>query len=597
MAEGIGVAFPDYISFDKPRKPRSFDADWKEKDRSRHLLLLVIFAGAFFLIMLRLAILQIFQGSYFRSLSDSNRTKTVLVHASRGTIFDRNGKPLVFNTPGYRKVEGKKTRLLDQEEANKLIARGEKGLEIDSLREYPYKDAFAHVLGYIGQVSKEELKTSDFSDYNLADFLGKTGIEREYEGILRGTDGKRLIEGDSAGREIRVLGQTEPVSGKDITLTLDLDVQLAVQKAMGKVKKGAVIVSTPRGEILALLSKPSFDPNLFTLGQFYKPATTSGYQNVEEIVSDDKNQPLLDRAISGAYPPGSTFKIVTAASGLENSLIDENYTVEDTGVIRVGEFSFANWYFTGYGKTEGSVNIVKGIKRSNDIFFYKLAEKIGVDRLSETAKKFGLGKILGIDLGGEQAGLVPTEEWKQENIGDRWYLGDTYHYGIGQGYVLSTPLQVNGWTQVVANEGSLYRPYILKNLDPKITKKDLLGKHSTDLIRQGMVESCSTGGVAWPLFNFQVKNSKLRVDGKNFLEAPQSTTSAGFKDFRRVSIACKTGTAQHGDETTLPHAWITLFAPAYDPEIVVTVLVEESGEGSNIAAPIAKEILQEWFEK
>src|SRR3989344_5395476 len=234
-------------------------------------------------------------------------------------------RPLVFNIPGFRKTEAGKTKILTVEEANELLAKGENNLEVDSLREYPYRDAFPHVLGFVGQISEEELRSSDFESYNMTDLIGKEGIERQYEGILRGISGKRLIEEDSEGREVRVLGQTEPVSGKDIGLTLDLDLQLAAFKAMEKVKRGAVVVTTPRGDVLSLLSKPSFDPNLFTLGEFYKPATESGYQNVSEVVSDDKNQPLLDRAISGAYPPGSTFKIVTAASGLENSLIDENY--------------------------------------------------------------------------------------------------------------------------------------------------------------------------------------------------------------------------------------------------------------------------------
>ena len=598
MAAKIGVAFPDYIHLEKHRKPRSYEFadEVKSEDRGRNILLLIIFVLVAGAIVLRLIVLQVIQGSYFRGLSDSNRTKTILVHAPRGTIFDRNGTPLVFNIPGFRKTEAGKTKILDIESANELLAKGENNLEVDSLREYPYKDVFSHVLGFVGQISEEELRSSDFESYNMTDLIGKEGIERQYEGILRGISGKRLIEEDSEGREVRILGQTEPVSGKDINLTLDLDLQLAAFKAMEKVKRGAVVVTTPKGEVLSLLSKPSFDPNLFTLGEFYKPATESGYQNVSEILSDSKSQPLLNRAIGGVYPPGSTFKLVTAASGLEGKIIDENYTVEDVGILRVGAFSFANWFFTGYGRTEGSVNVVKGIRRSNDIFFYKLAEKVGVDRLSSTAEKFGLGEKFGIDLAGEAQGLVPTPEWKKDYVGESWYLGDTYHYGIGQGYVLTTPLQVNMWTQAIANSGEIYRPFILKNLGPKVLKKNLLSNENTSLIRQGMIESCNTGGVAWPLFNFRVKNSKLPIDGKNFLEVPQATTSAGFKDYRGVSIACKTGTAQHGDEETLPHAWITLFAPAYDPQVVVTVLVEESGEGSNVAAPIAKEILTAWFE-
>ena len=187
---------------------------------------------------------------------------------------------------------------------------------------------------------------------------------------------------------------------------------------MSGVKKGAAIVSTPKGEILALVSKPSFDPNLFTMGESYKIASNSAYLTLSDVLMDGQNQPLLDRAIGGTYPPGST---------------------------------------------DGQVNVVKGIKRSNDIFFYKLAEKVGVDQVSVTAKQFGLGQKLGIDLAGEQAGVVPTEEWKLKNIGEQWYLGDTYHYGIGQGYLLTTPLQVNAWTQAIANDGTLYVPHLLKS--------------------------------------------------------------------------------------------------------------------------------------
>jgi len=344
------------------------------------------------------------------------------------------------------------------------------------------------------------------------------------------------------------------------------------------------------------VSRPSFDPNFFTLGATYKTSSSSGYPSLSGILNDNDNQPLLDRAISGTYPPGSTFKLVVAASGLENNIIDESFRVDDIGKITVGDFSFANWYFTQYGRTDGEVNVVKGIQRSNDIFFYRLGEKIGVDKISQTASDFGLGKKLGIDLNGEAAGLVPTKDWKEKEIGEPWYLGDTYHYSIGQGYLLTTPLQVNTWTQIIANNGAFYRPHIFKNkkLDEPL-KTNLINSNTNSLIRQGMIEACSPGGVAWPLFKLNIKNKKLKIDGKNFLEPSEATSSADFKDYRKVSVACKTGTAEHGGEKTLPHAWITLFAPAYDPEIVVTVLSEESGEGSNIAAPIAKKILEDYF--
>jgi penicillin-binding protein 2 len=508
--------------------------------------------------------------------------------------MDRNGTSLVFNLPGFRENVNGKTVLIPAEQALSLIADGKKDLEIDSLRSYPFKAAFAHVLGYVGQISKEELFAPVYSDYISGDIIGKSGIEQEYEAKLRGVDGKQLFEIDARGDMTRKLGQQDPVSGENITLTLDSKLQQAVFTAMSRVKKGAAIVSTPKGEILALVSMPSFDPNLFTMGQNYKIASNSTYLTLSDVLMDGQGQPLLDRTIGGTYPPGSTFKLVVASAGLKNKIIDENWQIDDTGILKVGDFSFSNWYYTGYGGTDGQVNVVKGIKRSNDIFFYKLAEKVGVDQVSATAKQFGLGEKLGIDLQGEQAGVVPTEEWKLKNIGEQWDLGDTYHYGIGQGFLLTTPLQVNAWTQAIANNGNLYRPHLLQSQTPQVIASNLLDAHSTDLIKQGMVEACSPGGVAWPIFNYQVKNAKLAIDGKNILGVDPASGSA---DMRHVVVACKTGTAENGGVDTVSHAWITLFAPAYNPQIVVTVLSENSGEGSNIAGPIAKQILDSWFNR
>jgi penicillin-binding protein 2 len=306
------------------------------------------------------------------------------------------------------------------------------------------------------------------------------------------------------------------------------------------------------------------------MSEGYSADQNSVYKSTSQILLDSESQPLLNRAIGGTYPPGSTFKLIVAAAGLEDKVIDKNFTIQDTGTLNLGTFSFGNWYFLQYGRTDGEVNVVKAIQRSNDIFFYKLAGMIGVDRLSQFAEKFGLGRKLGIDLMGEQSGTVPTEEWKKSVIGENWYLGDTYHYGIGQGFLLTTPLQVNAWTQAIANNGILYRPHFLLNTKETILNNKFLSSDTVSLIRQGMVEACSTGGVAWPLFDFKVKG-------------------------KPVSVACKTGTAQHGTEETMPHAWITLFAPSDNPQIIVTVLSESSGEGSNVAAPIAKKILEEWF--
>lgn len=587
-----GHAFGEHIKTEK-LKSRKY-SDGVKLFRFRGFLLPAILLLAGVLLFSKLFYLQIIKGSTYKTLSDSNRIRTQIIHAPRGVILDRSGIPLVQNSPGFRQILNKdKTSVLSRDQALQLIAKGDRNLEVDSLREYPFKDALSHVLGYTGQISKDELNSTEFKNYLGTDWIGKNGIEREYEHLLKGTDGKELIEVDSMGKRIRSLGQTDPIPGQDITLTIDSKIQKAVYDATKDVKRGAVIVSKPDGEILAMLSRPTFDPNLFTLDKTYKTATDSAYKNIKDILTDSKVFPLLDRAIGGTYPPGSTFKIVTAAAGLQNNIIDENYRIKDTGVIKVGEFSFANWYFTGYGRTEpGELNVVRSLARSNDIFFYKLAEKVGVDRLSQMAEKFGLGERTGIDLGGEAKGLVPTQKWKQDVLKENWYLGDTYHYGIGQGYLLTTPLQVNDWTRVIASGGDLYEPHLLEGESVKRKGERILNDKTVSLIRQGMIESCSTGGVAWPLFEFRVKNSKLKIDDKNIL--PVASSSA---EMRKVQVACKTGTAQHGGEETKPHAWITLFAPAYDPEVVITILNEESGEGSNEAAPIAKKILEEYFEK
>ncbi len=553
----------------------------------------------------RLIYLQVFRGAYYRNLSDSNRIRTQVIYAQRGIIFDRNGVPLVLNVPGFRQIingsgKDKKSKeiLLNKDQALLTLSKGEKNITVDSLREYPYKDIFAHVLGYVGQISESELKNIKASTYAVNDRIGKTGIEKQYESVLRGIDGKELFEVDAMGAKMRSLGQTDPTPGQDITLTLDVALQKAAYQAAKDIQKGAVIVTKPNGEILAMISKPVFDPNLFTLDTTYTVSSDNPYKTISSILSDSEGEPLLDRATSGVYPPGSTFKLIIAASGLENKIIDEGYTVTDTGVLNVGSFSFANWFYTDYGKIEsGKLNIVRALARSNDIFFYKLAEKIKEDRISAMATKFGLGNTLGIDLPGEAKGLVPTSTWKEATFNEKWFLGDTYHYGIGQGYLLTTPLQVNSWTQVIANGGILYQPTLLKDQrslqsggQAKIKDQRFLSEKTVSLIREGMIESCSPGGVAWPLFEMRVENGKLKVDEKNFMKVASESA-----DTRQVIIACKTGTAEHGGKKTLPHAWITLFAPAFNPEIVVTVLNESSGEGSNKAAPVAKEILEAYF--
>lgn len=587
----IGFAFSDHVRTEKIKRRTYATGESYSMRRYIMYAVLAIFCS---ILLAKLTSLQLIHGSYYRALSDSNRIRTKIVHAPRGIIFDRNKIPLVYNIPGFRQVKRDKTIFVSRDKALQLIAQGDDTLEVDNLRQYPFKDTTAHALGYVGQISKESLSMPAYKDYAVSEIVGKTGIERFYENKLRGIDGKQLVEVDVSGKEVRILGQTDPISGQDITLTLDAKLQGAAFQAMKDVRQGVAIISSPKGEIISLISKPSFDPNLFTLDATYQ-ASSSGYQQVSDVITDNDNKPLLNRAISGLYPPGSTFKIVTAAAGLERRIIDKNFEVKDTGILHVGAFSFANWFYLENGKTDGDVNVVKAISRSNDIYFYKLAEMVSVGHLSDTARQFGVGRLLGVDLTGEEKGILPSEGWKKKHIGEPWYLGDTYHFGIGQGYLLTTPLQVNAWTQVIANGGTLYRPHLLQSKDQTVLTENLLRPENISLIREGMINACERGGVAWPLFDFTVQNEKLQIDGKNIFTSSQATTSANLKAARHIRIACKTGTAQYGGEETEPHAWITLFAPAYNPEIVVTVLVESGGQGSSVAAPIAKEILTVYF--
>lgn len=599
-----GYLFGEHIKTGKFKRRKYDDTPVKVRLRGFLFPSALIIIGAVFL--WQLFSLQILKGKDYRVLADSNRMRTQVIHAPRGIIFDRNGVPLVLNTPGFRqldvsecpnkKIDEKclKIKLLSREQALPLLAKGDRTVEVDSFREYPFRDTLAHVLGYIGQISETEIKDPKFANYLGTDWVGKNGLESTYEHILRGKDGRQLIEVNAAGKPVRSLGKEDPIPGQDVTVTIDSKLQEAVYEATKDVKRGVVIVSKPDGEILSLVSRPSFDPNLFTLDSTYKVSTTSAYTTLDAVLSDSTSNPLLNRAIGGVYPPGSTFKIVTAAAGLEKRIIDARYRVEDTGVLKVGEFSYANWYFTQYGKKEpGQLDVTRALARSNDIYFYKLAEKINVDRLAESAKTFGAGSVTGIDLGGEVPGNLPTKDWKKKNIGESWYLGDTFHYGIGQGFLLSTPIQVHNWAQTIANGGTVYQPRLNMNQSSHIKTQDFLSDKTVNLVREGMIQSCTEGkGVAYPLYNFSVKNKKLTIDNKNIL--PAASKSA---EFRKIPVACKTGTAQHGGEETLPHAWITLFAPAYKPQVVVTVLVEESGEGSQMAAPVAKKVLEAYFSK
>ncbi len=608
----LGASFGDSVEKSWGRKhihtQDTEDAWWN--GYGRILIFSVILVISLFILLARLFHLTVVNGHTYRVLADSNRIRELTRHAPRGVLKDRTGTPLVENIPRFRLLKPCPkdeqavikgcVESITQEAGEKMMKVGIPAgsfLETDYERRYEAGSALAHVLGYTGEISQSELTDESFvlRGYTAGDRIGRMGTELVFEDMLKGSDGRELVEVDAQGSIERILGRDREIPGDDITLSVDLAVSKAVRDAFPSGFSGAVVVSKPEtGEILSIYSAPSFDPNDIERGLA---------QHEYAYLFESPDKPVFNRAISGTYPPGSTYKIVTAYAGLTSGMLTPQWSVEDTGIIHAGTFSFSNWYFTQYGRVDGSVNLVKAIRRSNDIYFYKAGEKIGIDILAEKSRQMGLGMKTGIELPGEVAGLMPDRAWKngrfssQSDIEKRnniWYDGDTYHLAIGQGYLLTTPLQVNRFTNAIAT-GSLCIPTIEKVGNGSHTADCIKLPADGDVytpIRKGMVEACSDGGTGYPLFDFSVK----RPDGSMV----------------RIPVACKTGTAETGDSEESTHAWFTAYAPVEDaftsgesqkdvftgtPEISVTVLVEKGGEGSRDAAPIAKKILEVWFSR
>jgi penicillin-binding protein 2 len=452
----------------------------------------------------RLVSLQVINHDYYSALANENRIKVEIIPADRGVIYDRNRQVLSRNAP-----EG---------------------------RDYLLGASASQVLGYVGEGDRE--------------IVGKSGLELVYDDRLKGQAGAILVETDAGGNPIRQIGRREPVAGQDIVTTLDLELQQKAYEIMTG-KKGALVASDPEsGAVLALVSSPGFDPS-----------------QVEKYLNDP-GLPLFNRAIGGVYPPGSVFKPIVAIGALEEGKADAATRIEDTGEIKIGPQVFGNWYFSQYGRTEGVLDIVGALKRSNDIFFYRLGESLGIRHLSEWAKFFGVGRITGIDLSGEAEGLMPDPEWKQSVKKEDWYLGDTIISSIGQGDILMTPLQVNQVMSVFAAKGKSCPPHLVVN---KPCRDLDIQPQSIELVTRGLEAVTQTGGTAYPFFDFKVNGQPMIVAGK-------------------------TGTAEFGDKDHT-HAWFSGFAPGDDPNIVVTVLLEGAGEGSAEAAPVAKELLAFWFSR
>lgn len=589
------------------------------ESKQRILVLSFIVGAVFFLLLARLWHLQILNADDYQAMSENNRLRFVPVAAFRGAIMDRSGTVLVSNRPSFslavvpQEVKDKEALLtqlstlleidraemaerwdknkgrakyypivlasnitrdqVEIVEENRLRLPGVE-IEMKPVREYSNGVLASHLLGYIGEISEKELNLKGFEEYNPGDYIGKNGIERALENELHGEDGGRQFEVDARGRVLRTISETYPTVGNSVVLTIDAEIQKKAEKAFGEQAGAAVAMDVNNGEILAFVSNPGFDPALFS-GKL-PPDIWKGYL-------EDKRRPLENKALSGQYPPGSTFKIITALAGLQDNIINNSSSVDCNGSHTLGTSTFKCWNRRGHGYT----NLRKSLRESCDVFYYQLGEKLGVDKIAAASRAFMLGSPLGVELLNEKAGLIPTSEWKQERFGKRWFHGETLPVAIGQGYVLTTPIQLASMIATVANEGTIYRPHLVKRIvdsDGKPlreTKPEVIGtasfsKESFRLVKQGL---------------FAVVND------------PGGTgAQARLYDFR---VAGKTGTSQvvklRDSKRSTPyqfrdHALFVAFAPFDKPEIAVAVVVEHGEHGGSAAAPIAGRILRAYFD-
>ena len=507
----------------------------------------------FLVLITKMTEVQIIKGAYYRDISEENRIRHIPIPAPRGKILTRGGEELATNIEIKKRI--KYNLQGNYELTDDLTGALPEEVIIDYKRFYPFADKFAHASGYLSQAGEAEVgkinpDCSDKGPILLGSLVGKIGLEQKYQCQLQGTPGEELIEVDIKGNKIRSLGRREPVPGMDIKTTVDYNLQEEVAREMAG-KKGAAIVTNPNGEILAFYSEPSFDPNKLTSNLFQNP-----------------DLPLFDRVISGTFHPGSVFKPVVAISALQEGVIDKKFVFNDTGTITVNGYSYTNWYFTEHGGTEGQIDLVRAIARSTDTFFYKIGEMVGPVNMAKWADIFGLDRVTGVDLPGETAGLIPTPDWKQKVKKEAWFLGNTYNMSIGQGDVSVTPIGINTFISALANNGILCTPHFLK-LNYKCSNLGIKTEN-LDLVKEGMIQACLSGGTAYTFFDF-------------------AATHGG------TQVACKTGTAEVGIDGT-PHAWFTFIAPEDNPQIVATILIEQGGQGSQVAGPIARKIADYYFQ-
>lgn len=584
------------------------------------IFVLVVFC----ILLLRLWVLQIVNGSVYRAKSENNRIRLQSLPSFRGVIRDRSGKILVDSRPSYdlcvipEEVRDTETLLnglapLGDFDLSNMrekmreatsgypfkpvilkrdISRGELAMletrrfdlpgvmiKVRPQRHYTYGTLAAHLLGYLGEISEKQLKSGQFPDTRPGDLIGKTGIERKWQKSLNGERGGEQVEVDAAGRRIKVISQRPAVSGADVCLTINRELQMLAERALDG-KHGAVVAMDPRnGQILALASSPTFDPNLFITG--------FGKEAWQAMVSSS-DYPLHNRALTGQYPPGSVFKIVVALAALQEGVITPHETFFCNGEYSLGRGKYRCWKRWGHGK----VDLNRALVESCDVYFYHVGMRLGVDRIARYARKLGLGRKTGLNLGHEKSGLIPTAEWKRKRWGVPWQGGETVSTAIGQSFVLVTPLQVATFASAVFNGGHVYRPQL------------------TQWVRKAGGET---------VFEFKpqlvgdvgVKPAYLELVKKALTGVVNHQRGTGTKaKLPDIKVAGKTGTAQvvnlkkekdakaKGEEVPWKyrdHAWFVAVAPADAPRITVAVLVEHGGHGGSAAAPIAKTLIEAYL--
>ncbi|MEB0041086.1 penicillin-binding protein 2 [Pseudomonas sp. MH10] len=570
----------------------------------------------------RLYFLQVIQYDYHSTLSENNRVHVQPIPPNRGLIFDRNGVVVADNRPSFslsmtRERSGNAAQVLDaiveilaltaddrvlfekrmkqgrrpfesvpilfelSEEQIALIAVNQfrlPGVEVVAqlVRHYPEGEHFAHSVGYVGRINEKELKALDSVNYSGTHHIGKTGVERFYEADLHGQVGYEEVETNARGRVMRVLNRTNPIPGKDIVLSLDIKLQQAAEAALGG-RRGAVVALDPAtGEVLAMVSQPSFDPNPFVTGISFKD-----YAELRDSI----DRPLFNRILRGLYPPGSTIKPAVAIAGLDSGVVTASTRVFDPGFYQLPNYDhkYRNWNRTG----DGWVDLDTAIMRSNDTYFYDLAHKIGIDRLSAYLNKFGIGKKVSLDMFEESPGLMPSRDWKRATRRQAWFPGETLILGIGQGYMQATPLQLAQATALVANKGVWNRPHLAKTV---------AGVPPTD--ENPMQDIVLRDVSDWAKVNHGMQQVMHGARGTARKAAIGSQYRIAGKSGTAQVVAIKQG--EKYDRTKVQerhrdHALFVGFAPADNPKIVVAVMVENGESGSGIAAPVVRQVMDSWL--